>query len=111
MSLVPSLERLQRELGGTFHLAGPWQGELPAELMELHQGVPMDEHHQCYHAVFALPPGVQLPQLACTVRCGEDAWPWLLLTPARPAADGRQRMQTVFHCSISQPPSPPGAGG
>ena len=100
MSPIPSFERLRRELGRPLQLTGPWQGELTAELVELHDGVPMDAAHRCYHALFALPPGVRLPQVSCTLRAGDDSWPWLLLTPSRPAADGRQRVQAVFHCSI-----------
>lgn len=106
---VPSFERLQRALGHTFHLSGPWQGELPAELLSVCEGVAIDAQHRCFHAVFALPRGLWLPQVSCTLRSGEDAWPSLLLTPGRPGADGRQHLQTVFHCSV--PPAPPGTGG
>ncbi len=100
---VPSLERLRCDIGRIWRLIGPWSGELPAELVDATEGVAMNKHHQCYHAEVALPEGVRLGQVSCTVRSGDDEWPLLLLTPGAPAAgDARQRMHIVFHHALSQ---------
>lgn len=99
---IPSFERLRRDIGCTYLLSGPWQGELPAELVAADEGVPMNRRYTCYHAEFALPLSVRLPQVSCTVRAGDDAWQHILLTPGRPTDDGRQRMHTTFHCEIPQ---------
>jgi len=100
---VPSFERLRCDVGRTWRLSGPWAGELHAELVDASEGVAMNKRHQCYHAEVALPVGVRLGQVSCTVRSGDDEWPWLLLTPGPPAADdARQRMHIVFHVALSQ---------
>lgn len=100
---VPSLERLRSDVGRTWRLSGPWAGELPAELVDATEGVAMNRRHRCYHAELALPPGVRLGQVSCTVRSGDDEWPLLLLTPGAPAeGDARQRMHIVFHVAIPQ---------
>jgi len=100
---VPSLERLRCDLGHIWQLSGPWAGELPAELVDAAEGVAMNSQHQCYHAELAMPAGVQLGQVSCTVRSGDDEWPLLLLTPGAPVkGDARQRMHIVFHVAISQ---------
>lgn len=103
MSSIPTLERLQAELGRTCFLSGPWAGELPAELVHASEGVAMNRRYRCYHAEFALPEGLRLGQVVCSVRSGTDTWPGLLLTPAAPEpGDARQRLHTVFHYEITQ---------
>jgi len=100
---IPSLERLRRDIGSTYFLSGPWAGELPAELVAADEGVAMNKRYRCYHAEFALPAGVQLPQVSCDVRAGSDVWPMLLLTPGAPDPDDpRQRLHAVFHTLIPQ---------
>jgi hypothetical protein len=103
---IPSLARLRADIGQTYQLRGPWHGELPVELVAADEGVAMSRRHACYHAEFALPQGVQLPQVSCDVRAGDDLWPMLLLTPAAPHPDDtRQRMHTVIHMLASQAPA------
>ncbi len=99
---IPSFDRLRADLGQTYLLSGPWEGLLPVELKSVVEGVPMNHHYCCYRANLALPEGVQLPQLTCTVTAGTDSWPFLLMTPIGPGKDGRQLMQMVFHSLISQ---------
>ncbi|RQP23186.1 hypothetical protein [Piscinibacter terrae] len=95
---IPSLARLQADIGQTYQLRGPWQGELPVELTAADAGVAMNHRYCCYHAEFALPAGVSLPQVSCDVRAGDELWPMLLLTPGAPHPDDtRQRMHTVIH--------------
>jgi hypothetical protein len=103
---IPSLDRLLADIGQTYQLRGPWQGELPVELTSAGEGVAMNHRYRCYHAEFALPPGVSLPQVSCDVRAGDELWPMLLLTPGAPHHDDtRQRMHTVIHALISQAPA------
>jgi len=100
---IPSLERLRCDLGRIWRISGPWAEELQAELVDASEGVAMDKRHHCYHAEVALPAGVRLGQVSCTVRSGDDEWPLLLLTPGAPVAgDARQHMHIVFHVARSQ---------
>lgn len=99
---VPSLDRLRADLGQTYWLAGPWDGPLPAELKKVRERVAMNARYQCYSADLALPQGVRLPQVTCTVTGGGDSWPMLLLAPIGPLDDGRQLMQMVFHSTVPQ---------
>jgi hypothetical protein len=103
---IPSLDRLRADIGQTYLLRGPWPGELPVELTAADPGVAMGPRYCCYHAEFALPPGMRLPQVSCDVRAGDDLWTMLLLTPGAPHPDDtRQRMHTVIHTLIPQAPA------
>lgn len=103
MTHIPTLERLRADIGSTYALRGPWAGELPVELVAADEGIAMNKRYCCYHAEFALPAGVRLPQVSCEVRAGDDLWPMLLLTPGAPDPDdARQRMHAVFHTLIPQ---------
>ena len=94
---IPSLERLQADLGQTYVLMGVGDAGVPAELRKVSQGIPMSERYHCYSALLALPPGMGLDQLSCTVCAGADQWPYLLLTPVGVDQDGCQLMEMVFH--------------
>lgn len=75
-----------------------------AELVAVSQGVPMNRNYQCYAAEFALPAGLQLASALFAVSADDDLgneWP-LLLNPVQPAADGRARMEAVFHLAAEQ---------
>jgi hypothetical protein len=99
---IPSFDRLRGDIGRTYLLAGPWEGQIQAQLNGVYEGVPMNRRYCCYSAELALPHGVQLPQSTCTVTAGHDSWPFLLLTPVGPSGDGRQLMQMVFHYMVPQ---------
>lgn len=107
---IPSFDRLRSDVGQTYMLAGPWPGFVPAELLGVREGMPMNRRYCCYSAELALPEGMRLPQSTCTVTAGPDSWPYLLLTPMGPGEDGRQVMQMVFHTLIPQAPAHATAG-
>lgn len=95
---VPTLERLRADLGERYLLVAEDGSGLPAQLCDVTLGLPMSQSYVCYSAQLALPAGAQLPQLSCTVLAGTERWEHLLLTPVGSDAQGRQRMQMVFHC-------------
>jgi hypothetical protein len=101
MLSVPSFERLRAELGGSFRLVATSGEAFTATLQAATPGVPMSPHYCCYAALFALLPGVHLPQAVYRVESGPDAWP-LLLTPARPGSDGHALLEAVFHYPTPQ---------
>ncbi len=107
---IPSLDRLRTDLGRTYWLSGPWEGRLPAELKSVRERVAMDARYRCYSAELALPHGVRLSQVNCTVDSAGERWPMLLLAPIGPLEDGRQLMQMVFHSPLAQVPVPVPAG-
>lgn len=94
---IPSYERLQQDLGSTYVLGvGQWVTPVPAQLIALRRGTPMNAQYEAYEAELLLPPGVDLPQVSCAVGAGQTVWPLLLLSPKQPGPDGRHRMQMTF---------------
>ena len=96
---IPSMERLQSDIGRLYTFSGEWNGQVEAELRSVRLGVPMNSRHCCYTAQFALPPGLGMVQATCTVSAGADQWHHLLVTPMGPDEDGRQLIQMIFHCA------------
>ncbi|MBB4817415.1 hypothetical protein HNP29_000772 [Pseudomonas alcaligenes] len=104
MSEVPSLEDFER------HLQQPWQlrwdeGEgVAITLVEANEGVAMSARYYCYNAVFAQPPGVQLPQHGYRLRSPEGSEWEVMLTPIGPDEEGDcHLLQALFHVKRSKP--------
>ncbi|AXO89856.1 hypothetical protein ACE1YR_05430 [Pseudomonas sp. K1(2024)] len=71
---------------------------LRVSLLEVREGIAMNEHYECYSLVLALPHGVVLPQAVFNLYGPGRAQPWaLLMSPMRPEADGRHVLEAVIH--------------
>ncbi len=101
---IPDEERLRGDVGRTYGFGVTvWAAErISLTLAEVIEGRPMSARYRCYIACFVLPQGLALPQLSGELSAGDEVWPDLLLTPTLPDAQGRARMQAVFHCLIPQ---------
>lgn len=101
MSAVPSQARLQAVVGRTFNIETA-DVPVPVVLQAVHPGVSMNELYTCYSAQFVLPEGMGGPQGTYRIRHPDgQAWD-LFMTPVMPAADGRHRLQAVFHYEIAR---------
>lgn len=70
---------------------------MQARLIGAPAGVPMDDDYVCYHALFELPLGVQLPQDNYRVDA-PDGRAWMLFaTPTRPQKNGAATLCIVIH--------------
>lgn len=96
---MPTLLRLQAGAASPFWLTAPGGERWAARLHAAMPGIPMNAHHCCYLAQFALPLGVHAPQALYRVQSEDDAWD-LLLTPLRPLDDGTALLEAVFHYRI-----------
>lgn len=65
-------------------------------LVEVRDGVPMNERYECYSLMIALPHDVQLPANVYHLFAGARQW-LLLFTPIMPDADGRCVLEAVIH--------------
>jgi hypothetical protein len=97
MQALPSHDRFARAAGQTFRIRWGTDGAIEAELRRVDARVPMNERHECFSLLFALPPGVALPQALYHVGGPEGIECALMLTPVRPEPDGRTCLEAVFH--------------
>ena len=121
--VLPSLAQWRVRLGEIFLLSTPQRTDIaavPAELVDVYECSAMNSRYVSYAAQFALPAGVWLAQSSYGVSASQatakdqaqaavGAWP-LLLTPVLPGADGRARMEAVFHVpsqAVAAVPAPP----
>lgn len=97
MQALPSHDRFARATGQVFRLQLPPDHGFDAELQRVDARVPMNDRYECFALLFALPPGIALPQALYRVAGPEGIDCELMLTPAGPGADGRPCLQAVFH--------------
>lgn len=94
---VPTHAALVAAIGQPFVLTAPDGRAVEARLAAAPAGIPMDESHVCYSAIFELPDGVRLHQDVFRIT-SPDGGAWdLLATPTAPAG-GRARLAAVMHC-------------
>jgi hypothetical protein len=91
---LPSLTRLQADLGQTYRLTDAKGDSFEAVLSHVREAPAMSRRYQCYAAQFVL--DERRPQAVYAVRAGANEWP-LLLTPIGPDEHGRPTLEAVFH--------------
>lgn len=96
---IPGLQELRDADPDGFVLQlTPEQG-LKVNLLQVREGVAMNQDHECYSLLLALPHGVSLPQEVFNLFGPGREQPWtLLMTPMAPEPDGRHVLEAVIHC-------------
>lgn len=102
---LPGVSELRTHLNGRFVLLPldrPTDPVVSAELVGVYESGAVNSRYMSYAAQFALSAGVNLSQSLYAVRESDNGKnmgrAWLLsLTPLVPGADGRPRMEAVFH--------------
>ncbi|TRO14972.1 hypothetical protein EQ836_12465 [Ectopseudomonas mendocina] len=97
MYAMPTRKTLENAQGERFLL---WVGAdqaIEVELLDVQENKAMTPRHECFSVLFALPQSLFLPQAVYRLApSGDEGWQ-LLMTPNRPAADGRHTLAAVFH--------------
>lgn len=95
---MPDKATLAAMLNQPFQLRAPTGESITAELVRVSDGTAMSKRYVCYHAEFALPHGVILPQANydVTSAASDEVWP-LLLAPIFPGDSDRHLLEAVFH--------------
>lgn len=97
MYAMPTRDALENAQGECFQLWIDASQSIEAELLDVQENKAMTPEHECFSALFALPQGLFLPQSVYRLApSGDEGWQ-LLMTPNRPAADGRNTLAAVFH--------------
>ena len=96
MTEMPSQPALRSAVGQVFQLQDDHGTVTHVQLLSVAEGVRMARDYTCYAAVFGLPQGLAATQGTYRVSRADDAWS-LFLAPILPGADGRARLEAVFH--------------
>ncbi|BAN47409.1 DUF6916 family protein [Metapseudomonas resinovorans] len=104
MSQIPTFEQFERQLGQPWTLRWDEGEGLAITLVEVAEGTAMNARYQCYDAVFAQPPGVQMPQHVYRL-CSPEGDEWdVMLTPIGPDQEGDcHLLQALFHVKRPKP--------
>jgi len=104
---VPSFELLESLVGHQFLIKDAASHSTMLHLDVVDRGVPMNKNYTCYSALFSLPANVHADSAFYHVQYpaeGNNYQVWaLLLTPVAPSAEGRQRLEALFHYPLNSP--------
>lgn len=93
---IPSHAELLAAIGQPFMFDVPGGDPVAAHLSAAPAGTPMDDAHDCYLALFELPPGIHLPQDVFHITAPNGKTWDLLATPVAPVR-GRGALCVVIH--------------
>jgi hypothetical protein len=96
---MPTQADLQKAVSQIFQLQDDHGSVAEVQLLSVAEGVSVAPDYTCYAAVFAMPEGLAATQGTYRVSRAEDAWS-LFMAPLRPDADGRARLEAVFHYRV-----------